>query len=144
MYGFNSTSHKHQRDQLQLQQLREALYVLKVQAQQRLADYHLTDEIADLKRNDISQLLADLEQHVQLFLDGSSLTTTNLDIAGLADRFIQINPADVRDRIDDLHRLRQRLDKHLALTERDFRRLDDVQSLLEAEAAEGVRSLYGF
>lgn len=144
MYGFNSTSHKHQRDQLQLQQLRDALYVLKVQAQQRMADYHLTDDIVDLKRSDISQLLADLDQHVQLFLDGSSLTTTNLDIAGLADRFIQVNPADVRDRIDDLRRLRQRLDNHLALTERDFRRLDDVQSLLEAEAAEGVRSLYGF
>lgn len=144
MYGFNSTSYKHQRDQILLRRLRDALYVLKVQAQQRAAEHAMADEFIDEKRGEISQLLADLEQYIRIFLGDSPSAAANLDVAGLAERFIEAHSHDILDRLDEIGRVRENLDTEQTLTDLDFRRLDGVQSLLEAEAAEGVRGLYGF
>ena len=62
----------------------------------------------------------------------------------LSHRFINVNRADVPDRIDVLSRLAARLDKTEILRDHDFQFLDSLHALLEEEAAQGVRGLYAF
>ena len=136
MNGFAYTSYKHQSDQELLSQLSNAILVLKLQAQGRLGQYHVESQAVKQQCETLAGFLDDL-------IASSVGGATNLAFAGLADRFVKVNPADVQDRVAELRRLRQRLGGRQGIRDNDFRTLDSLQTLLEAEAAEDVRSLYG-
>ncbi len=135
MNGFAYTSYKHQSDQELLSRLSNAILVLKLQAQGRLGQYHLQSQEAEQQRETLVEFLDDL-------IAGTVGGATKLAFAGLADRVVKVNPADVQDRVAELRRLRQRLAGSEDIRDNDFRIVDSLQALLEAEAAEDVRSLY--
>jgi hypothetical protein len=142
MVRFAHTSHKNQRDQMLLKELNEAIFVLKLQAQRRLNDQGLRPEDAQQKRIELAKFLLDLEHRVHLLQGSPTNEDIKLAFTGLADQFVKINPSDVPDRLDELERLRKRLESKQELKERDFRLLDGLQLLLEKESVKGVRSLY--
>ncbi|MCL4508816.1 MAG: hypothetical protein M1296_04730 [Chloroflexi bacterium] len=135
MHGFAYTSYKHQSDQELLSRLSNALLVLKLHVQGRAGQQHAKAQDVPQQRETLVAFLDDL---IAVTVGGA----TKLAFAGLADRFVQVNPADVPDRLAELRRLRQRLASGQAIRDHDFRILDSLQALLEAEAAEDVRSLY--
>jgi len=142
MNGFAYTSYKHRRDQELLDRLSNAIFVLKIQAQDQLIPYQLDARDADDKRDDLVRFLDDLADRVRLLIGAATEDAPNLIFVGLADRFTQVNKADVPDRLEALCSVRDRLEGTWAIRDRDFHLLDSLQALLEEEAAEGVRGLY--
>ncbi len=142
------SSYKHQSDQELLDRLGRAILVLKLRAQDRLSAYGLDACDVHEAREHVEHFLDNLARCTRLVLLEHIDDPDDVDMAftGLADRFIDVNPADVPDRIAELIRLRGRLDRdpEAALKERDFRLLDGIQALLEQETSEGVRGLYAF
>jgi hypothetical protein len=148
MNAFAYSSYKHRSDQDLLDRLGRAIFVLKLQAQDRLLAYGLGTRDADDGHAQVEQFLDDLGRCTSLLIlePVDDPEGVNMAFTGLADRFVDVNPADVSDRVAELIRLRDRLDREpdAALKERDFRLLDGIQALLEQETAEGVRGLYAF
>jgi len=148
MDAFAYSSYKHRSDQDLLDRLGRAIFVLKLQAQDRLPAYRLDARDADEGRAQVEHFLDDLSRCACLLTLEHVDDPAGVDMAftGLADRFVDVNPADVPHRVAELIRLRDRLDREpdAALKERDFRLLDGLQALLEQETAEGVRGLYAF
>ena len=142
MSGFAYTSYKHQCDQELLDRLRSAIYVLKLDAQARGGEPGPDAEQVRRCRQDLAELLGDLAARVRAVTAEPFDGGLNLPYAGLADRFLAVNPHDVEDRLDALGRLRARLSSLQPLRPRDFTALDDLQLLLEEEAAEDARGLF--
>ncbi len=140
--NFAYTSYKHQCDQELLDGLSSSILALKLEAQGQATDRPTHDQTQSDRRKELEQFLRGLEERVRavafLPIDGG----VNLPFAGLADRYIALNPQDVRDRLDELDRLRTRLHRAEPLRPQDFAMLDDLQTLLEEEAAENVRGLF--
>jgi len=131
MNAFAYSSYKHRSDQDLLDRLGRAIFVLKLQAQDRLPAYGMGARDPDEERIHIEHFLDDLSRCVRV------LTLEHID---------DLDPADISHRVAELIRLRDRLDREPdgPLKERDFRLLDGIQALLEQETAEGVRGLYAF
>jgi len=148
MNAFAYSSYKHRSDQDLLDRLGRAIFVLKLQAQDRLPAYGMGARDPDEERIHIEHFLDDLSRCVRvLTLEHiDDLEGVDMAFTGLADRFVDVNPADISHRVAELIRLRDRLDREPdgPLKERDFRLLDGIQALLEQETAEGVRGLYAF
>lgn len=142
--GIASTSFKHQSDQALLERLNHAIFVAKVDAQHKLGPNHIEPHEVSQQREVLASLLGKLDEQVRSHGDEGALSATTMAFRGVADRFVKINPADVSDRLNELQRLQERLSDAQPLRDRDFRLLDSLQSLLEAEVGEGVRSLYRF
>jgi hypothetical protein len=142
MKGFAYTSYKHRRDQELLRRFSDSIFHLKLQAQHELERYGLGEQDAQESRARLVDFLARLEACVRLLAATSADGDADLTFTGLADRFVQANPADVADRLADLRRVREELSAGQMLNDRAFSLLDDIQALLQEEAAEGVRSLY--
>lgn len=142
--GIASTSFKHQSDQALLERLNHAIFVVKVAAQDKLGPHHIERHEVSQQREVLMRLLGSLDEQVRSRGGGADPSLTTMAFHGVADRFIRINPADVADRLRELQRLRERLSGVQPLRDRDFRLLDSLQRLLEAEAGEGVRGLYRF
>ncbi len=136
---------KQQRDLELLDQLTTTILALKLEpsnepVQRRAAD--LGDGDA---RPYLAQLLLELDRHVASMNDLPIGINIDNPLAGMARRFVQVNPSDVQDRLDQLRRLRNRITRRdQPLRDQDFVLLDELQALLEEETAEGVRSLYRF
>ncbi len=146
--AFAYSSYKHQSDQDLLDRLGRAIFVLKLQAQGRLSDYGLNSHDVDEGRAQAAQFLDDLTRCTKLLLMEPVDDPDDVDMAftSVADRFVDVNPADVSHRIAEVTRLRDKLDNDLdgVLREYDVRVLDGIQALLEQETAEGTRDLYAF
>jgi len=166
MSRFAYSSYKSEWDQKLLRSFSDAVYVLKLQAQKRPMS---TQEIAD-KRSELDSILEKLANQARSLaprnafglqmprpstvgISGSSnnIETSNdadddIDFTSFASRFIDLNPADVADRLDEIERLRHRLDSsnQSPLNSREFNLLDRLQTLLELEVAQSVQSLYAF
>ena len=145
MYGFASTSVKHESDQALLKRLSDAIYLLKLQTQGRLAEHGITAQDMYNTRDSVVQFIDDLKRRV-LFLIDATVLDTNIDLAftGIADRFVAYNSSDVEDRLDELMRTSTRIAQGQRLSDRELQHLDRLQSFLEEETAVGVRGLYNF
>ncbi len=143
MGSFAYTSYKHQRDQELLDRLNQAIFMLKLEAQQ-VPTHRQRPGGVRATREDLVRFLDDLEARVRLLIGEPTSTEASLAFTGLADRFVRENVADVPDRLDQLQRVRDHLSGSQPLRERDFDKLDHLQSLLEEEAAEGVRGLFSY
>jgi len=161
MTKFAFTSYKSEGDRELLNIFSDAVYLLKLQAQNRPVS---VQDIAD-KRSQLDAILENLINQVRALGPGlapglriSEFTSrasgsddietddSDIDFTNFAFRFIRFNPADVNDRLEEVERLRKSLlsNNHSALNSREFNLLDRLQTLLEAEVARSVQSLYAF
>lgn len=121
------------------------ILALKLQAQDGTADAEVSTIAVGDARANLAELLGELHQHVDTQDRLQPDFDLDVTLTGLAQRFVRVNTMDVPDRLAELERLRSRLsDPAQPLRDRDFNLLDGLQSLLEEETAEGVRSLYRF
>lgn len=144
MNTFAYSSYKHQTDQELLDRLGKAIFALKLQAQNRLFEYGLDTRDVDEEYEDLATFLADLVKRTRLLVMEPIDGQVNMTFTGLSQRFIDVNRADVPDRIAEIVRLQLRLDQGEQMKDRDFQLLDGLHDLLEEESAEGVRGLYAF
>lgn len=128
MNTFAYSSYKHQTDQELLDRLGKAIFALKLQAQDRLCEYGLDARDVDNEHEDLAEFLDDLVRRTRLLVMEPIDGQVNMKFTGLSHRFIDVNRADVPDRIAELARLQLRLDEG-----------DQIE-----ESAEGVRGLYAF
>jgi hypothetical protein len=98
----------------------------------------------DEEYEDLAEFLADLVRRTRLLVMEPVDGQVNMEFTGLSHRFVDVNRADVPDRIAELARLQVRLDEGDQIKDRDFQLLDGLHDLLEEESAEGVRGLYAF
>src|SRR5687767_12384411 len=120
MFRFASTSYKHQCDQELLDRLIAIILVLKLDAQGRLFEHGRQAEEAIDKRQDLIRFLEDLINRVRFLISGDLQVPIDLTFTGLADRFVEYNPEDVEDRLEEVGRLRVRLINDQKLREQDF------------------------
>lgn len=137
--------HEHQRELELLNRLTTDILALKLEAQGRVTSESATHPNAHDARPSLIQLLGELERHIESGNSSSLGSDIEPAFLGLTRRFIQVNPSDVQDRLEQLRRLRARLaDDAQPLRDRDYHLLDQVQALFQAETAEGMRNLYRF
>jgi len=144
MNAFAYSSYKHQADQELLDRLGKAIFVLKLQAENRLSDYGFVQQDVVNESRDLAAFLDALVKRTQLLTMTPVVEQVDMAFTGLSSRFVGINRADVPDRLAELTRLRSRLIEEECVRDRDFRLLDSLHALLEEETAEGVRGLYAF
>jgi hypothetical protein len=142
MNAFAYSSYKHQADQELLVRLGKAIFVLKLQAENRLSDYGFVEHDVINEYHDLARFLDALVKRTKLLVMAPVVEQVDMAFTGLSNRFVGINRADVPDRLEELTRLQARLIKEECVKERDFRLLDSLHALLEEETAEGVRGLY--
>jgi hypothetical protein len=139
------STYKHQSDQDLLRRVASDILALKLRAQDGVVSAKVSNNAVADARTYLAQLLDELRQHVGTHDRLRPDFDLDVTLTGLAQRFVRVNPSDVSDRLAELERLRSRLiDFTQPLRDRDFTLLDGLQSLLEEETAEGVRSLYRF
>lgn len=139
--NFAYISRKHQSDQELLDRLSSSILALKMDAQSHQAQ---PSRQVSSTRNDLVRFLRAVMERVHAVVVGSSDAGIQNQFTGLADRFITVNPHDVRDRLDEVERLCVRLSELKPLRPQDFTALDDLQTLLEEEAVDNVRGLFRF
>ncbi len=144
MNAFAYSSYKHQADQELLDRLGRAIFVLKLQAENRLHDYGFADPDVVKEYRDLARFLDALVKRTRLLVMEPVAEQVDMAFTGLSNRFVGVNRADVPDRLAELTRLQSRLLEEECVKERDFRLLDSLHALLEEETAEGVRGLYAF
>ena len=144
MNAFAYSSYKHQADQELLDRLGKAIFVLKLQAENRLSDYGFVQQDVVNEYRDLTQFLDALVKRTQLLVMTPVVEPVDMAFTGLSNRFVAVNRVDVSDRLAELTRLRLRLIEEECIKDRDFRLLDGLHALLEEETAEGVRGLYAF
>ena len=158
MSMFAYTSDKSQWDRDLLKTFSEAVYQLKVQAQGGgIPMNQLVSTRASLQ-SILQSLISRVQSLMPDRLGGSvrgseglsdatieDINETQLAFTSLAFDFLDINPRDVGDRLEQLDRLGERLlSSSEPLGVRDVSLLDQLQSLLENEVAESTQSLYSF
>ncbi len=141
MRGFAFSSLKHQRDQMLLRRLSELIFVLKLEAQNKLGENDIDPDEAKSKRQDLLLLLQQLESSVRFLIEETSSGELVPEFAGFAKRFIDYSP-DFLDRLAQTERLRAVLQVSGDLKEYHFQWLDQLQELMEAENAENVKGLF--
>jgi len=144
MNAFAYSSYKHQADQELLDRLGTAIFVLKLQVEDRLHDYGFADADVAKEYRDLAQFLDALVKRTRMLVMEPVAEQVDLAFTGLSHRFVAVNRADVPDRLAELTRLQSRLLDKGCVKDRDFRLLDSLHALLEEETAEGVRGLYTF
>lgn len=143
--AFAHLPYAQQRSHELLSRLSDDLFVLKIQAQERLPEHGLRADDVRTARDDIATFLRDLMEQASSMVGSATGPGFNVSFMGIADRFVRLNPNDVPDRIAELGILQDLLlQSEQSLPSRDFRLLDRLQTLLEEETAESVRSLYRF
>ncbi len=136
---------KQQRDLELLDRLTTAILMLKLESPSAMAADHRVGPVDFDARSHLVRLLVELDRYVMSMDDLPLGNDVDNPLAGMARRFIQVNPSDVQDRLDQLRRLRDRLAHRThPLRDQDFVSLDELQALLEEETAGGVRSIYRF
>ncbi len=139
------STHKHQSDKDLLRRLASGILTLKLQAQDGVRGDEASATAVRAARADLADLLGEFHQYADAHNHLRPEFDQDVTLSGLAQRFVCVNPSDVQDRLAELARVRSRLSDHAQpLRDRDFILLDGLQSLLEEETAEGVRSLYRF
>lgn len=145
MSAFAHLPYRQQRNQELLHRLSDGILALKLEAQGRPADGGRGMPDPREKRQDIAVFLADLEAQVGIVAGIPGATAVDLAFSGLAERFARDAAGGIADRIDQLDRLRSRLLSDAApLSDRQYRLLDRLQTLLEEETADDVRGLFRF
>lgn len=139
------SSYKQRTDEALLSRLSDDIFMLKLQAQGSLVEQDFDAQDVQNTLDDLRQLLMLLINRVRFMALGQMNLEIDQSFTALADRFIKENPADVQDRVAEIERLVSRLSLGTpAIKDRDFVHLDNLQVLLEQEAAEGVQGLYRF
>ena len=144
--GFAYTSFKYQTDRELLDRLRRAILALKLEAQAGPGSPGAVPADLDARREDLIRFLDALRVRVRELASTQRLPASresDTTFTDLADRFIQFRAVDVDSRLAELERVRGRVAGSIELRKYDFRVLDRLQGLLEEEAAESVRGLYG-
>ncbi len=143
--AFAHLPYRQQRNQELLHRLSDGILALKLEAQGRAHDGGRDMPDPREKRQDIAAFLAALESQVGLEAGLPGVTVVDLAFSGLAERFTRDAAGGVADRIDQLDRLRARLlTGTVPLSDREYRLLDRLQTLLEEETADDVRGLFRF
>jgi hypothetical protein len=146
-FAYSSFKHEAQRDLLNA--FRRAVLALKLDAQDS-PDHveQVPTEEVDSRREQLIHFLDSLDVRVRDLARLAGGTAILPDAAfsdaaliDVADRFIRLRP-DVSDRLLELSSVRGRLFGSERLRPQDFKVLDQLQNLLEEEAAEGSRGLY--
>lgn len=142
MYSFAFNSYKSEQDRRLLDTLREAIFVLKLEAQNQLAQNSLSKHDVDEKRLQLIEFLFQLDNTVTFLHQENASKDFDLAFIGFANRFIQVNPHDVEDRIDEIRGVSTKTKMGIELSERDFRLLDRLQLYLEEEIAKNTQGLF--
>lgn len=143
--AFAHLSYRQQQNQELLRRLSSGILALKLEAQGRLDADTPGMLDAHTKRRDVADFLADLMSQAGLLAGESGAGGVDLAYSDLADRLVRDAQGGVADRLDQFDRLRRRLlTENDPLTDRDYRLLDRLQTLLEEETADDVRGLFRF
>ncbi|MEL6402963.1 MAG: hypothetical protein AAFR81_01255, partial [Chloroflexota bacterium] len=128
MPNFPYNSFKHQQEKQLLQTMSEAIFALKLNAQDKTHENDITVEDIKQKRVSLADTLNKLIKTIQaIALEGETqenILELDFSYAGIASNFIKLNPKDVHDRVDELIRLKSKLDDEGELLPRDFQLLD--------------------
>lgn len=139
------TVSQHQRELELLNRLTSAILALKLEAQEGVQAGDIAVPTAYKARYVLIELLGELEQHVETRDSPTPGSDMDAVFSGLARRYVRVNPSDVKDRVGELSRLRDRLDdESRPLRDQDYRLLDQLQAIFQAETAESTRNLYRF
>ena len=141
--SFVYTSAKHRRESELLDRFNEAVFVLKLDALGELDKNGYNADAVATQRQHLHDMLDTLIMRVEAAPLGAS-TGVQPAYTALARRFIEVNPADVADRVAALGALTRRLAESQPLTERDYGLLNRIQALLEGEISREIHSVFAF